>query len=70
LDLRRVEVSGDLRGAGAGTAELGAAVVGRFVGQEVDFSVGFTPGKGEVMVGEVFERLIGMVKTGLVKIVS
>jgi hypothetical protein len=45
-------------------------VVGRFVGQEVDFSVGFTPGKGQVMVGEVFERLIGMVKTGLVKIVS
>ncbi|KAH6617614.1 hypothetical protein F5144DRAFT_633818 [Chaetomium tenue] len=71
LDLKRVEVEGDLAGAGAGAdVELGATVVGSFVGQDVDFSVRFTPGKGEAMVGEVFERLIGMVEEGLIKIVS
>ena len=70
LEVKRVEVSGDLRAACASETQLAARLVGTFAGEHVDFSVGFTPGKGEDMVKTVFEWLIGEVKKGVLKIGS
>lgn len=68
LDVQRVEVSGDLRGACLGETQLAARLVGTFAGNHVDFSVDFTPGKGEDMLKTVFEWLIGAVKKGVLEI--
>lgn len=61
LDVRRVEVSGDLRVA-VKEAALSARLEGTVAGQSVDFSVGFTPGKGEDMVKSVFATVIDKIK--------
>jgi hypothetical protein len=65
LDLERIEVSGDLRAACAREMSLAARLVGTVAGEHVDFSIAFTPGKGEDMVKAVFEWVVSEVKKGL-----
>ncbi|KAL2124945.1 hypothetical protein VTJ04DRAFT_1310 [Mycothermus thermophilus] len=50
LIIKRIEVSGDLRTANLGKTQLSARIVGTFAGFNVDFSLGFIPGKALILL--------------------
>lgn len=68
LNIQTVEVTGDLRGLCKEGTELKAHVVGTFADNQVDFSVEFLPAKGEELCKRVFERVMGDVKAGVVRV--
>ncbi|KAL8872337.1 MAG: hypothetical protein Q9174_002021 [Haloplaca sp. 1 TL-2023] len=68
LNIRMIEVTGDLRGLCKQGTQLKARVVGTFAEQNVDFTLDFTPAKGEQMAKDVFQKLMNDVKAGVLKI--
>lgn len=68
LNIRSVDVSGDLRGLLQQGKELNAHVVGTFAEKNVDVSVNFSPGKGEEMAKNLFQQLMNDVDKGVMKI--
>ena len=68
LNLKSVELSGDLRGLLKNSTEFKAHVVGTFAEQSIDFSVDFTPGQGEKLAEQVFQKLMADAKSGVLKI--
>jgi hypothetical protein len=70
LNIRSVDVTGDLRGLCAQGSVLKAHIVGTFAEQNVDFNCDFIPksGGGEEFVKRVFKILLDDMKEGLLKI--
>ena len=70
LNIKKVELTGDLRGLCQKGTRLQAHIVGTFAEQNVDFSVDYTPAQGEEMVKGVFQKLMGDMKSGALSIVK
>ena len=68
LNIKNVDIKGDLRGMALKGAQLSADVQGTFAEQPIHFSVDFLPGKGEEFAKRLFEKLMGDAKAGLLKI--
>ena len=68
LNVRNVDVSGDLRAMQLQRTALSAHVDSTFAGQNVNFTVDFLPGQGEKLVQLVFEKLMANAKDGVIKI--
>ncbi|KAI4193575.1 MAG: hypothetical protein LQ350_008251 [Teloschistes chrysophthalmus] len=68
LNIRIIEITGDLRGLCKEGTKLQARIVGTFAEQAVELNMEFLPAKGEEMCKEVFRRLIEDVKGGVLKI--
>lgn len=68
LNIKSVEVTGDLRGLCKQGTELKAHIEGTFADNNIDFSVDFVPVQGEEMVKRVFAKLMGDVKAGVMSI--
>ena len=65
LNIRTIEVTGDLRGLCQQGTELKAHIEGTFAEKEVNFSIDFLPGKGEELVKAVFQKFLKDIKAGL-----
>ncbi|KAJ0333957.1 hypothetical protein COL922a_010172 [Colletotrichum nupharicola] len=68
LNIREIEVTGDLGAVCERKSKLKARITGTFAEHEVDVSIDFTPGDGEELIKELFEELMDKVKSGIISI--
>ncbi|KAJ0268030.1 hypothetical protein COL940_013789 [Colletotrichum noveboracense] len=65
LNIREIEVTGDLGAVCERKSKLKARITGTFAEHEVDVSIDFTPGDGEELIKELFKELMDKVKSGI-----